>query len=213
MINAVNPITIPANAIDPVINAVSPITIPVNPITVQIDSPETIDLSKASVILPAILSQLLKGGGDDGEEVKAAAGAAPEGQIDTRESERLQQIRDRAPGKGVGDVVAGGEGNSGGLINALNSLKDSIDSSLESGLSALPDVVEGVVRSILGTGIGVGGDGVSLGAAGGGLTDAQVEALAASLGEDLDSSFRSDFIPTLLGNQSWSGATGRCGSR
>ena len=38
-------------------------------------------------------------------------------------------------------------------------------------------------------------------ASGGGLTDAQVEALAASLGEDLDSSFRSDFIPTLLGNQ------------
>ena len=35
----------------------------------------------------------------------------------------------------------------------------------------------------------------------GGLTDAQVDALAASLGEDLDSSFRSDFIPTLLGNQ------------
>ena len=68
-------------------------------------------------------------------------------------------------------------------------------------MSALPDVVEGVVRSILGTGIGVGGDGVSFGADAGGLTDAQVEALAASLGEDLDSSFRSDFIPTLLGNQ------------
>ena len=65
------PITIPANAIDPVINAVSPITIPVNPITVQIDSPETIDLSKAAVILPALLNQLLKAGGeDDGAECR-----------------------------------------------------------------------------------------------------------------------------------------------
>ena len=42
---------------------------------------------------------------------------------------------------------------------------------------------------------------MSLGADAGGLTDAQVEALAASLGQDLDSSFRSDFLPTLLGNQ------------
>ena len=98
-------------------------------------------------------------------------------------------------------MPAGGEGNSGGFLNALDSLKESINSSIESGLSALPDAIEGVTRAILGTGIGVGGDGVSLGAAGGGLTDEQVDALAASLGEDLDSSFRSDFIPTLLGNQ------------
>ena len=88
----------------------------------------------------------------------------------------------------------------GGFLNALKSLKGSIDSSLESTLSALPDAIEGVTRAILGAGISVGGDG-GIGADAGGLTDAQVEALAASLGEDLDSSFRSDFIPTLLGNQ------------
>ena len=36
----------------------------------------------------------------------------------------------------------------------LTDLKDSIDSGLESVLSELPDGIEGVVRSILGTGIG-----------------------------------------------------------
>ena len=130
-------------------------------------------------------------------------GDAQEGFVDTttRDNKRLQQIIDRAPGQGRSAVPGGGEGSGGGFLNALSSLKDSIDSGIESGLSALPDSIEGVVRAVLGTGIGVSGDGVSLGADGGGLTDAQVEALAASLGEDLDSSFRSDFIPTLLGNQ------------
>ena len=61
--------------------------------------------------------------------------------------------------------------------------------------------IQSLASAILSSGVAVGGDGVSLGADSGGLTDAQVEALAASLGEDLDSSFRSDFIPTLLGNQ------------
>ena len=188
-VNPVTAIDIPANAISPVINPALPINLSANPITPTINTPETIDLSSAGVILPAILSQLLKGGGEE------------DGDATVRTSERLQQITDRAPGEGVGDVVAGGEGNSGGFLNALDSLKESINSSIESGLSALPDGIEGLTRAILGTGIGVGGDGVSLGAAGGGLTDEQVESLAASLGEDLDSSFRSDFIPTLLGNQ------------
>ena len=57
------------------------------------------------------------------------------------------------------------------------------------------------MNAVLTSGVSVGGDGVSLGASGGALTDAQVEALAASLGEDLGESFRSDFVPTLLGNQ------------
>ena len=61
--------------------------------------------------------------------------------------------------------------------------------------------IQSAVSAVLTSGVAVGGDGVSFGADAGGLTDAQVEALAASLGEDLDSSFRSDFIPTLLGNQ------------
>ena len=146
--------------------------------------------------------------GEDGtpdEDTGNRTPASDEGTDDTgttpRDSEILQQIIDRAPGKGVSAVPAGGEGNSGGFLNALSSLKDSIDSGLESALSALPEGIEDVVRAVLGTGIGVSGGGVSLGADAGGLTDAQVEALAASLGEDLDSSFRSDFIPTLLGNQ------------
>ena len=171
---------------------------PLDPITVKINTPETIDLSRASVILPAILSQLLaelKGGEEDEEE----------GFVDTSTDDggttRLQQIINRTPGKGVSAVPAGGEGNSGGFLNALKSFKDSIDSILESTLSALPDDIEGVTRAILGAGVSVGGDGVSFGADAGALTDAQVEALAASLGEDLDSSFKSDFIPTLLGNQ------------
>ena len=71
-----------------------------------------------------------------------------------------------------------------------------------SGLFDLPrtlaEGIQGVVaNAVLSSGVSVGGDGVSFGADAGGLTDAQVEALAASLGEDLDSSFRSDFIPTL----------------
>ena len=119
----------------------------------------------------------------------------------TRESERLEQISNRAPGQGRSAVPGGGEGSGGGFLNAIKDLKDSIDSGLESALSALPDSIEGAVRTVLGTGIGVSGGGVSFGADSGGLTDAQVEALAASLGQDLDSSFRSDFIPTLLGNQ------------
>ena len=119
-----------------------------------------------------------------------------------RDNERLQQIIDRAPGQGRGAVSGGGEGSGGGFLNALSGLKDSIESGLESGLSALPDSVEGVVRSILGAGVSVGGDGVGLGAGGGtAFTDEQVEALAASLAEGLGESFRSDFIPTLMGNQ------------
>ena len=50
--------------------------------------------------------------------------------------------------------------------------------------------VQNVVSAVLTSGVAVGGDGVSFGADAGGLTDAQVEALAASLGEDLDSSFQ-----------------------
>ena len=67
--------------------------------------------------------------------------------------------------------------------------------------TALAEGLQSLVNAVLSSGVSVGGDGVSLGADAGGLTNAQVEALAASLGEDLDSSFRSDFIPTLLGNQ------------
>ena len=67
--------------------------------------------------------------------------------------------------------------------------------------TALAEGLQSLVNAVLSSGVSVGGDGVSLGADAGGLTDAQVEALAASLGQDLDSSFRSDFIPTLLGNQ------------
>ena len=152
-------------------------------------------------------------GTPDGDEGGAQEGFTDEGGTTTRTSERLQQIRDRATGQGVRTVPAGGEGNSGGFLNALDSLKDSINSGIESGLSALPDSIEGLTRAILGTGVAVGGDGVSLGADRGGLTDAQVESLAASLGEDLDSSFRSDFIPTLLGNQPGHRPTGEPRSR
>ena len=78
------------------------------------------------------------------------------------------------------------QSNEGGFFNPLLTAAEGIQS---------------LASAILTSGVAVGGDGVSLGASGGGLTDEQVEALAASLGEDLDSSFRSDFIPTLLGNQ------------
>ena len=89
------------------------------------------------------------------------------------------------------------------LIDAI--VAGNKESAARSGLFDLPrTIAEGIqsaVSAVLTSGVSVGGDGVSLGADAGGLTDAQVEALAASLGQDLDSSFRSDFLPTLLGNQ------------
>ena len=212
VINAVNPITIPANAIDPVINAVSPITIPVNPITVQIDSPETIDLSKAAVILPALLSQLLQGGGDDGEKVTESGADAEERTTTGNEG------TDDTGTINVADVIAKegrrtkvfGTGNPTVQTNITPAeltkaiVEGNQQANQSSGWFDLPrtiaEGVQNVASAVLTSGVSVGGGGVSFGADAGGLTDAQVEALAAELGEDLDSSFRSDFIPTLLGN-------------
>ena len=60
-------------------------------------------------------------GTPDGDEGGAQEGFTDEGGTTPRDSERLQQLRDRAPGQGVRSAVpAGGEGNSGGLLNALD---------------------------------------------------------------------------------------------
>ena len=174
------------NVTDPLVNFNPNLFVtPLDPITPIIELPDKIDLSNIPVIPPQVVAD------ETGERGTGQGG----------DRDIPDRFIDRAPGQGRGAVPGGGEGSGGGFLNALSSLKDSIESGLESGLSALPDSVEGVVRSILGAGVSVGGDGVGLSAGGSALTDEQVEALAASLAEGLGESFRSDFIPTLMGNQ------------
>ena len=68
--------------------------------------------------------------------------------------------------------------------------------------SAIADGIQSIAQAVLSSGVSVGGDGVSVGGAGGGRpSDEQVEQIRADLAEDLGESFRSDFIPTLMGNQ------------
>ena len=210
VINAASAIAIPSLPITPIINPVSAIEIPSNPITPTINTPETIDLSRAAVVLPAVLQALL-----DGVQGRGDEGGDQEGFVDT---ETGDEGTDGTGSINVADVIAN-EGRTDKVFGSATTTQTSItpaelteaivegnqQANQSSGWFDLPrtiaEGVQNVVSAVLMSGVAVGGDGVSFGADSGGLTDAQVEALAASLGKDLDSSFRSDFIPTLLGNQ------------
>ena len=70
-------------------------------------------------------------------------------------------------------------------------------------LSAIGGVLKDVAEAVLSSGVAVGSDGVSIGGVGGGgqSQDQFNQEVADSLARDLGESFRSDVIPTLMGNQ------------
>lgn len=65
-------------------------------------------------------------------------------------------------------------------------------------LKEAAELIQSAANAILSSGVSVGSEGVSAGAGGSGLDTGQI---ARDLAADLDGSFRSDVVPTLLGNQ------------
>ena len=70
-------------------------------------------------------------------------------------------------------------------------------------LSAVGGLLKDVAEAVLASGVAVGGDGISVGGVGGGgqSQDQFNQEVADSLARDLGESFRSEVVPTLLGNQ------------
>ena len=70
-------------------------------------------------------------------------------------------------------------------------------------LSAVGGLLKDVAEAVLASGVAVGGDGISIGGVGGGgqSQDQFNQEVADSLARDLGESFRSEVVPTLLGNQ------------
>ena len=182
------PIDIPVEDITPKIELPERIDlsdVPVTPpsVTVNVTTPETIDLSSAGVILPAGLQSLLDalGGGDgDGALPGNGPGEAPgegpgRGQGDGGLSEQARQNilneerrarRDINEGNAVptgitsSDLTEGLRNrSSGGNPLDLNRILDGFERLIESGLSGLPDFLEPFVREIASQGVGVSSEG------------------------------------------------------
>ena len=121
----------------------------------------------------------------------------------------------QTPGQSIADVIANegrrdkvtGTGNPTVQTaitseDVTNAMRQGAEEGTRSALHDLPrtiaEAVQGVVSAVLTSGVAVGGDGVSLGA-GSAAADQINRDVAESL--QAEGSFRSDVVPTLLGNQ------------